>query len=1196
MPRLVVQRSHRSSILELVALPHEQMATFGSDQQVLVWDLPSRKLVGATAGIGGIVGAVGTSLAVATLEPARTRLFPLEGGEFRAPLPGELVGGEALSRIDGSRPARWLSAGDGHRASYEWFDETRRRRGTLRLPDGFEWKMSYRRVMQTGAAGFAWQVNDGVIFWNERDGVEIGRLSPGFLKLPAEPETEEEKRNGPATRALWGVPETKPNAKKPQGRGRSGLPTPEPEAEPAFARGWGNTELVGFTAGGEYALVTAELQPMMLGAQTEELFLLDAHKQSAKPLSSRTFLLGIHAAVHPTAPLLAVVDGSCVVEVYRSPTLEPVWHFWLGDLGKSKYGDKDTAKMLSMGLSPCTGKALAFSETGRSLVVSSSQSHGASYVFDTDTGRLQGTLGMEQQADADSVYAPVQGAGFTAAGELFLDRRGDLQQWSLATGELRHLPRARDDDDFYELRHHHILLPNGDLIRVTHEDPFVTGNRQSFLIQRWPSNEAPPSVAMHHEDAPQIPAGKLAIWPPPRGASRSAMVTAVRSVDLDMGYVLLERTGRIVTTRVDDGPIPRGPGLIRISVLDLARQTATTLASSRGGGVRVRLATSADESVLANELDTGDAHVFAGATWNPATGELLQRFPLSAPVIAVTFSRNDSLVSFATEDARITTFDLASGKEAARVTARAPCSTLAARSTTGELVCVTSSGDLLILDHGAVVRSAVSPNGPARSLLMAPDGRRAITLGDDGAMHIWDSSSATELAGMLSFPDGESIAWIPTGAFGGTREAATRVAWVYDQPLEAFGLEQFWDQLHRPDLVRQRLSFADVDVKLPASRPPTVSVVSHESDARGNLSLHIRAQSAVKIERFEVFVEGRPVITKTPCAPDIDTTVEVPLLPGRNRVTVMAFDALGYGSNPQTIDVPGPEAGGHPKLWVRSFGINDYPGKLKLGAAAADAQAVAEAFRRQVGPGRPFSDVDSVVLPDSKASVQAIRQSLADLRLMAPQDLAIVFFAGHGVKPTLESDTLLVTDAIRLNKDNSVDRASLGEATIAWSDFAKALGEARGRVLLLLDACHTGHLTQGVLVPDRDTVRHLGERSGLVVFAASTGSQLSYESRGTRGLELEQEAPANVLLPDGATHDHGYFTGAIINALDDAETDRNGDGLVQLSELVDSVTRNVTRATGGRQTPWVVRRELFGDFQTAALQKSPPTIVKTVVH
>ena len=56
----------------------------------------------------------------------------------------------------------------------------------------------------------------------------------------------------------------------------------------------------------------------------------------------------------------------------------------------------------------------------------------------------------------------------------------------------------------------------------------------------------------------------------------------------------------------------------------------------------------------------------------------------------------------------------------------------------------------------------------------------------------------------------------------------------------------------------------------------------------------------------------------------------------------------------------------------------------------------------------------------------------------------------------------------------------------------------------------------------------------------------------------------------------------MLRALASPSTDGNHDGAVQLSELVEVVTRDVAERTKNRQAPWVVRRELFGDFRVAA--------------
>ncbi len=62
---------------------------------------------------------------------------------------------------------------------------------------------------------------------------------------------------------------------------------------------------------------------------------------------------------------------------------------------------------------------------------------------------------------------------------------------------------------------------------------------------------------------------------------------------------------------------------------------------------------------------------------------------------------------------------------------------------------------------------------------------------------------------------------------------------------------------------------------------------------------------------------------------------------------------------------------------------------------------------------------------------------------------------------------------------------------------------------------------------------------------------------------------------------HGLFTAALLEGLAGKAPDRDGSGGIELGELVDYVTERVRTLSNGKQTPWVVRRELFGDFVIA---------------
>jgi hypothetical protein len=106
-----------------------------------------------------------------------------------------------------------------------------------------------------------------------------------------------------------------------------------------------------------------------------------------------------------------------------------------------------------------------------------------------------------------------------------------------------------------------------------------------------------------------------------------------------------------------------------------------------------------------------------------------------------------------------------------------------------------------------------------------------------------------------------------------------------------------------------------------------------------------------------------------------------------------------------------------------------------------------------------------------------------------------------------------------------------------------------------------------------------GGRAGVVVFAASKGRQPSFESGTARGLVLSNDVGGLPAYP--ARSGHGYFTAAVLDSLASPATDLDGDGRIELTELVQDVTFRVARASDWAQTPWVARREMFGDFAIA---------------
>ena len=73
--------------------------------------------------------------------------------------------------------------------------------------------------------------------------------------------------------------------------------------------------------------------------------------------------------------------------------------------------------------------------------------------------------------------------------------------------------------------------------------------------------------------------------------------------------------------------------------------------------------------------------------------------------------------------------------------------------------------------------------------------------------------------------------------------------------------------------------------------------------------------------------------------------------------------------------------------------------------------------------------------------------------------------------------------------------------------------------------------------------------------------------------------------PNIAGGGFGIFTYALTLGLGPKlkKVDINGNNFVEFMELVDYVSKYVDNVTKGEQTPWLSRKELFGDLPVATV-------------
>ena len=237
-------------------------------------------------------------------------------------------------------------------------------------------------------------------------------------------------------------------------------------------------------------------------------------------------------------------------------------------------------------------------------------------------------------------------------------------------------------------------------------------------------------------------------------------------------------------------------------------------------------------------------------------------------------------------------------------------------------------------------------------------------------------------------------------------------------------------------------------------------------------------------------------------------------------------------------------------LHVLAIGIDtfgDKAGGLHLDYAAEDAHDVATALieSQKGSPEKTslYADVSLTYLPNEKADSAAILDALEKMagsmaRSEPGQDVAVILVTSHG--EMIDGQFYLIPYGF--------DAASQGrsiKSAVSASELAKKVQALAkyGKVLVLLDACHSGAVgAQGWATdPDARVLQDAMDLENVTVLTSSKKNELSEE------------------LPEWK---HGALAKAFLDALVGAA---DSLGIVRLSALTDAMENEVQSLTKGRQ-------------------------------
>ncbi len=451
------------------------------------------------------------------------------------------------------------------------------------------------------------------------------------------------------------------------------------------------------------------------------------------------------------------------------------------------------------------------------------------------------------------------------------------------------------------------------------------------------------------------------------------------------------------------------------------------------------------------------------------------------------------------------------------------------------------------------------------SALLVDGARRWIFVGESkGTVGIYSFDEQARIARLISTDVGWTVL-DRKGRFDGPQNGIDALAWAGETVAQTLPVDAFSESYFEPGLLGKLGSgpqpFLNEDIRDLSEEgyvsPPSVSIDPIDSlqvDADGRSRIKIRLPSNYPrrdVLEIRLYHNGKLVPAEKMVSDPIGDIIEyaVSLIPGENTFKVIGVGPAGVEGQPAftrvTLAAPEPR---RPRMQVVAIGIGDYVRPdWKLEYTRNDANAVVSVLRNRSGD--LYSDVSVVSLLDSHAKAITIEEHLSR-KSQSPQDVLVVFFAGHGYalreegsKGSWEWYLLPYTHAWNTKAERKTEL--IRRHGIPSRRLMRSLMKTRAqRVFLILDSCRSGAVVDAVSssagralddAVGQKTLRRIARVGGIHILAAS---------------RADEDAIELLSVP------HGALTYLILEGIRGA-ADENQNGKVSVSEIIGYATREM---------------------------------------
>jgi len=533
-------------------------------------------------------------------------------------------------------------------------------------------------------------------------------------------------------------------------------------------------------------------------------------------------------------------------------------------------------------------------------------------------------------------------------------------------------------------------------------------------------------------------------------------------------------------------------------------------------------------------------------------------------------------------------------------------------------IVVGSAGSLRLYNQsGALLREFQGHTGEVWSVSVSEDGSRMVSASNDQTIKLWNLETGENLATLFVTRNNEWICYTPQGYYQASAGGEQYIGWQINKgrnsTAEYYPVKAFSKQFFKPDLVMltvesgafinavttfEEIKEEPVIVKteeeiievIETILPPKVEWLYPDADftevSKNLIKIKARVTSDIPITEVKVLLDGRPVssqrgfkVEKADSPTKKWVEFDIPLVNEESTLQIFAANenskavsaerivrykqgkanrddnVVVQADDELTFDVIDYVV--KPNLYLLSIGVSNFQNtSYNLNYCDDDAEGITAAFKGR--QKRLYKNVIAHQLTNEEATKENILNEFMWLQENVTQkDVVVIFIASHGFN---QDNHFYI-----LPHDGNVE--DLVNTGVDWATFGQVLGQLPSKVLMFLDACHSGQLGTNVgIANNTEALRNLSsEEYGVVIMSASTGAESSLEN------------------PEWG---HGAFTLALLEGIEQGYADiLPKDKTVFLRELDTYVFTRVRELTSERQNPTTQKPSTISSLPVAVLDE-----------